>query len=682
MAERRRTRRGVEEEQRQATDEGLLATARTRFALAQEVESRQRERELRDLRFTAGQQWEDETERMRRADQRPCLVMNRIPQFVAQIANEAVVNPTGMRAHPVDDRADLETAKIIQGLFRNIEVQSQADVAYWTAYEAAVTHGVGYFRLITEYESPTSFTQVLRIKRIRNRFAVYLDPSHQELDGSDANWGFVVDRMSRSEFCERYRVRPQTLDAWTGTGDNWITRGEVQVAEYFYREWVEEELVQLADGEIRLRRETQPTDLIVQRRRTHLPVVWWTKINGYQVLERTLWLGSSVPIIPVYGVERDINGEVERTGIAFNLLDPQRIVNYMASAEAEAIGLAPRAPFVGAEGQFEGYEDLWGTANTRNHAFLVYKPVSSGGVPVPAPQRMAVEPAVQAIAQSRMFAVEDMKAVLGIYDASLGAQSNEIAAVAIEKRAQQGAMATARYPANLMIAKRRCAALCLELIPLLYDRATVQRIIGEDDEPKMVQLNQPFRDETGIEQLYDVRRGKYDVVPASGPSYQTRREEAATKIDTLVRAYPPVMAVAGDYLVRNLDMPYSQEIAARLRTQVPAEALAATESGRAEDQVAGLQNQVVELTQQLQALNSYAQQAEGQMAEAQQRIAELELRTQNKADELRLKGRELDLKQRELDLKQLEIELDYQTEQDELALKARAAQNGTEEDGD
>lgn len=663
----------------------LLAQARHRFAAVQTAEGGQRERERKEQRFASGRQWDSDLESDRRVDRRPCLVMNRIPQFLHQVTNQQILTPMAMRVQPVDDFADIHTAKIVQGLLRNIEVISNADVAYRTAYEAAVGQGVGYFRVLTEYESPWSFKQIIKIARVRNRFCVYLDPAHQELDGSDANWGFLVERIGRSEFCQRYEVSYPTLDMWTGIGDSWITPDEVQVAEYFYREWQRATLVRLADGSTLLDTDAPPGVPIVARRPTHLPVVWWCKINGYQLLEKTRWLGSTIPIVPVYGEERDLDGKVERTGVTHGLMDPQNVYNYMASAEAEAIGLAPRAPFIMAEGQDEGYEEMWQTANTRNHPRLVYRPVSVGGVLVPRPERNAVEPAVQAISQARLLAVEDMKASVGLYDASLGARSNETSGIAIQNRQREGGLATAHYPANLRVALRRSGMICLELLPQIYDQAQIARIIGEDGEAQQVQVNQPFTDEQGHEQLYDLTVGHYDLVVSSGPSHATQREAAAEQINALVTAFPPLMSLAGDYLVRSLDMQYGQEIAARVKTQVPPEALAATETGRPEDQVAGLRNQVQQLSQQLQALNTYAQQAEGQQDQLQQQVQQLTLRLATKEDEVRLKGRALDLKQQELELKRLELQLDHQIDLEQNDIKAAqvrqsAAHNGRGQD--
>ena len=182
-----------------------------------------------------------------------------------------------------------------------------------------------------------------------------------------------------------------------------------------------------------------------------------------------------------------------------------------------------------------------------------------------------------------------------------------------------------------------------------------------------------WTDKTGVERRYDVTTGLYDLVVSSGPTYATQRQEAAERINGLVSAYPPVMAVAGDYLVQNLDMPHSQEIAARMKTQVPPEALAATEGGRPEDQVASLQAQLRELTGQLQALEQVADQQQQQVQMAVTEVQRLTLQLSTKDNELRLKGRELDLHQQELALKREQMLLDYEIDAAKVGIQAAEA---------
>jgi len=66
----------------------------------------------------------------------PCLVINRLPSFIRQVVNGARQNRPSINVIPADSNADPETAEIMSGLIRNIEVSSNDDIAYDTAVEA------------------------------------------------------------------------------------------------------------------------------------------------------------------------------------------------------------------------------------------------------------------------------------------------------------------------------------------------------------------------------------------------------------------------------------------------------------------------------------------------------------------------------------------------------------------
>ncbi|NJM09330.1 MAG: hypothetical protein HC883_00060 [Bdellovibrionaceae bacterium] len=173
-----------EKARQQSAKDEILATARRRFDYAEEFEREQRAEALDDLKFRAGEQWPEDVKRARELDRRPTITINRLPQFLRQVTNDQRQNRPSINVSPVDDKADIETAKVFQGLIRQIEQNSNADVAYDTAFAAAATHGFGYFRVTTDYASPESFEQEILIKRIRNAFSVYMDPSAQEPDGA------------------------------------------------------------------------------------------------------------------------------------------------------------------------------------------------------------------------------------------------------------------------------------------------------------------------------------------------------------------------------------------------------------------------------------------------------------------------------------------------------------------
>lgn len=563
-------------------DEKILEEAFARLKLAEEAETDTRRLFLEDLEFRAGKQWPDDIVAARQRDGRPCLVINRMPQFIQQVTNDQRQNRPSIKVHPVDDKGDIDTGKVIQGIIRHIEYNSNADVAYDTAFESAAIGGLGYFRVTTDYVSHTSFDQEILIKRVRNPMSVRFDPYSQEPDGSDANFAFIVEDLSKDEYKARFpKSKLSAPGEWEAVGNSkpdWITKDSARVAEYFYKELEEKTLYMLSTGEGVIKEELETIAAkyaaqgvaveIVNERQTMVPVVKWCKISGTEILEKTVWLGLWIPIVPVYGTELYIDGKRVLEGIVRNAKDSQRMLNYWKSAETEAIALAPRAPWIAAEGQLDGHEEAWATANTRNHSVLKYKPKSVDGQLVGPPQRNTFEPAIGAITQASMGAADDLKATTGIYDASLGGRSNETSGVAIQRRNQQAQTSNFHFIDNLTRSLRHTGRILVDLIPKIYDTARAARIVGEDGEQRVVQVNGPGQD-NGKETLYALDAGKYDATVDVGPSFASKRQEATQAMIEMTKSIPSIGQAAPDLIVKSMDWHGAQELAERLKKTLP-----------------------------------------------------------------------------------------------------------------
>lgn len=627
-------------------DEKLLQQARKRFRLASDAEESIRREALEDLRFRAGEQWPQNIKIDRQNTGRPCLTINRIPQFLRQVTNEIRQNRPSIQVNPVDDQADPETAEILQGIMRHIEVSSDADVAYDTAAEHAATFGFGYLRVITDYVDERSFDQEIRIERIRNPFSIYFDPECQKPDYSDARWAFVVQDVDREEYRALYPDSELSgLADMTTVGDQapgWINGKSVRIAEYWHIDHKEQELALLPDGSV------MPADMVAEgvpvlRTRTvQVPKVYWCKVNGLEVLEKQEWPGRWIPIVPVLGDEVIVNGERQLYGLVRFARDPQRMYNYWATAETEMIALAPKAPFIGAAGQFEGFERQWQSANVRNLPYLEYRPVSHAGVPMGPPQRQVYEPPIQAISHARMQANDDLKATTGIYDASLGARSNEQSGRAILARQREGDVANFHYADNLARSIKHLGKILLDLIPRIYDAPRVMRIIGAEENERVVQINAPTRDK-GVERIYDLSLGQYDVTVSVGPSFSTKRQEAVDSMLQLSQSYPPLMQVAGDLLVKNMDWPGAAEIAERLKKLLPPNL---QEEQEGQQVPPAVQAQMAQLAQQNEQLSQALNQATDDIRtkrleiESRERIEAMKAQTELVKIEAQLSSRE------------------------------------------
>ena len=573
----------------------VLATARSRLDMAIGALSESREDEIDDLKFYAGSpdnrwQWPADVLATRGAVQgqtinaRPCLTVNKLPQHVRQVTNDQRQNRPSGKVIPADDHADVEVAEIFNGMVRHIEYISDADVAYDTACENQVSYGEGYIRILTEYCDENTFDQDIKIGRVRNSFSVYMDPTIQDPTGADAKWCFITEDITKDEYQRMYPdSAPITTLQTLGVGDQnlsqWLMEDTIRVADYYYVDY-DRATLNLYPGNVTAFDGT-PEDKQLKAiygkpkrtRESDRVKIKYCKINGYEILEERDWAGKYIPVVRIVGNEFEVDGRLYVSGLVRNAKDAQRMYNYWVSQEAEMLALAPKAPFIGYGGQFEGYENQWKTANTTNWPYLEVNPdVTDGqGAVLPLPARAQPPMASSGLLQAKAGASEDIKASTGQYNASLGMGSNERSGRAILARQREGDVGTYHYGDNLARGVRHIVRQLVDLIPKIYDTQRVARIIGIDGETKMVKIDpmqqEPVKkimqDDIVIDKIYNPNVGKYDVVVATGPGYATKRQEALEAMAQLLQGNPQLWQVAGDLFVKNMDWPGAQEMAKR-----------------------------------------------------------------------------------------------------------------------
>ena len=615
-----------------------LAEMRHRYTMSVAAYSDSREDELDDLRFMAGSpdnqwQWPADVLQTRGSVQgqtinaRPCLTINKLPQHVRMVTNEQRQNRPSGKVIPADDNADVEVAAIYDGMVRHIEYMSDADVAYDTACENQVTYGEGYIRILTEYCDENSFDQDLRIGRVRNSFSVYMDPMSQDPTGADAEFCFITEDLTKEEYEREYpNAAPLSSMLASGVGDQylsqWLDENTVRIAEYFYYKH-EKATLNLYPGNNAFF-ENSPEDKDMKRmgvkpirsRQVDRKKVMWMKTNGFEVLQEQEWAGKWIPVVRVIGNEFEVEGQIYISGLVRNAKDAQRMYNYWTSQEAEMLALAPKAPFIGYGGQFEGYEMQWKTANTTNWPYLEVNPdVTDGaGAVLPLPQRAAPPLPQTGLIQAKMGASEDIKSTTGQYDSSLGIGGNERSGRAILAREKQGDTGTYHYVDNLARAIRHITRQLVDMIPKIYDTERIARIVGIDGEVDMVKINpeQPepvkeIRDmESGIliEKIYNPGVGKYDVVVTTGPSYMTKRQESMDAMSQILQGNPQLWSVAGDLFVKNMDWPGAQELADRLAKTIDPKLL---ESGDKDPALQAAEQQIQAMGQEMEQMYAMMQ---------------------------------------------------------------------------
>ncbi len=600
-------------------------------------ESENRENALADIEFARlGEQWPEQVKEDRRREGRPCLTINKMPAFIRQVVNDSRQNSPQIKVKPVDDNADPETAEILSGLIRNIEYSSQASNAYDMALDSAVTCSMGFFRICTDYTGDEEFTQDIRIKRITNPLSVVFDAYSDSIDGSDWKDAFLVDWITKDEYRSRFGVKKDdAIGSFAGDeidGMHMADSDLIRIAEHW--EVIEKPsmLYLMSDGSVISKAELDKkhpdldvtigellaaNGITVARERKSVSRSVKQRVLGADVIEESDWAGKYIPVVPVFGDEVFHQGKRYLKSLIRDAKDSQRMFNFWRTASTELVALAPKAPFIGPVGAFKTDAKKWANANNKSYPYIEY----DGGIP---PQRQGFTGPPAGALQEALNAADDMKAIIGIYDASLGARSNETSGKAIMARQREGDVSTFHFIDNLSKSLAHAGRIMVDLIPMIYDTARVVRTLGLDGSTQNVQVNAPTVHK-GVERIFDLKAGKYDVVVETGPSYTTQREEAANQMIELLRAFPQAAPFIGDLLAKNLDWPGADEIAKRLKAMLPPQ-IQQLEAGE------GLPPEAM---QQINALNGKLQQMsqamQQGMGEFQKVVAELEAIKADKA---------------------------------------------------
>lgn len=557
-----------------------IADAIQFLQFANEADQMNRSEALEDLKFAAGDQWPVEIQNSRVLEARPCLTVNKVDAYCRQITNQMRQQRPRIKVHGMNTESDAKMAQIIQGICRHIEVQSDADQAYDRAGDFAVRMGWGYWRVTTKYTKDDSFDQEIYIEQIDNPFTVYFDPNSIQPDGSDAEKVLITTVIPKKVFKKMY-PNADIDQGFTmrGTGDmnsEWIMKEDIRLAEYFYTERKSIKLCLLSDGTSVEESELPPQEVldasgitIVDRRDSYKKQIKWCKLTAMQVLEEGEWAGKYIPIVPVYGQETVVEAKKKRFGLVRMAKDPQRMYNFWQTSLTESVALAPKAKWLLAEGQDEGHENEWAMANIKSMPVLRYKQTDIDGKPAPVPQRLQPEPPPTGVMAAAQSMTTDLMQVVGIFDPAQLPTGN-LSGKALQGQQQQVDMTNFHYYDNLTRSIRQTGRIILDLIPKIYDKERVMRIIGDDGKPEILTINQYGQDEEGIDRiLNDVTVGEYDIVMDTGPGYNSKRQEAVESMMALFAADPSLIQQAGDLLVRNMDFPGADTIADRLAVNNP-----------------------------------------------------------------------------------------------------------------
>jgi len=536
-------------------DEKILDRAVKRFKTLHEAEFNIKKSFVEDMEFTynvGSGQWGDGVKEDREKKGRPALTMNKLKKFVALVVNAEKGMPNTDDIIPVDDKGDVEVAKLYNEIINHIEYQSESEDIYNLAGEHAVAGGFGYWRILTEY-CDEGFDQEIKIKPIKNPLMVSVDPK--------GSYAFIREAMTKDDFEQKYpKHEPVNFESYSGFDgyELWFEQDKVMVAEYFEKVPVEKTIVEVVNpvnGETAVIEQTKEnadwiaTQQIMRTRKADSYKIMWYKISGSTIIDRAEWPGKEIPIVEVVGQEVYLEGKTYKQSLIVDAKDGQKAYNYWLTANVEKVALTPKSPFVLTKEQISGYDDMWQEANIENRPYLLYNATSAG------PPSRTPPPIIDQGAMAMLnIADRDIKDILGMYESSLGQQSNERSGRAILARAARSEMGTYSFQDNLRKAKIKTKKILIDLIPKIYDNERVIRLRGED---RNIQIN--WVDING-NKINDLSRGKYDIRTRSAGS-PSRRQQTVENVIQAMQYAPDFAGFLLPLAMKYLDVPGSEEIA-------------------------------------------------------------------------------------------------------------------------
>jgi hypothetical protein len=595
---------------------------------------------LDDIRFSTVQQWDDIILKERKG--RPCLTIDKLDGSIKQVCNEHRQNRAAIKFRAFDNAEDPLKAEIANGVARHIMNNKNSSYARDMAFDQAVRGGFGFFRVITDYVGKDSFDQDIYVKSIKNPLSVYF-PLHliNEPDYSDAPYAFIRSKISKDEY--KISFPDDDIKSWDkaalGDYDQWMTEDSVYIIEYFEKSEEKKTIYLISDGQnkqvvdsIEMFKEDIQSgniQLLDQRETTENKIMWY-KASGGGILDSREWAGKYIPIIPVTGQEVNVEGRIYLFSLTRKAKDPCRMLNYWKSLETEMIALQPKVPYIGAAGQFENHPE-WKTANQKNHPYLEYEPVSSGGQLAPPPQRVGTIGIDTGIVNAIKESADDIKGTTGIFDASLGARGNETSGRAINARTRQGQTANYHFTDSSILATQYLGKILLDLFPKIYDTARVLRILGDDMKEKVVNIPDNFFD--------DMER--YDVVVDTGPDYATKRTEIVETLTMLNTSSPVFAELTGDYIAQNLDIDGAQALSERMQRFLEQKypgLISGDTGGMSEEEVKQIVADLQKLQMQLQEAGMINQQLQQIIKQLQQQVNDKQADRDNKIEITQIKA--------------------------------------------
>lgn len=519
-----------------------------------------------DMRFASGDPWDPEDRLAREDARRPVMNFDELNQYLVQWTGAIRENPRAVQISPESEDSDPKDAENRANTIRGIEHKSNAQAVYTSAGDSMVMRSYGFARINKQLCEGKSFDQELVIKPILNPDTVIYSPNYRMPDGSDVDEAFEIDILSRKEFKRKYPNAKQ--QSFSGEdmkiARNWIREDDIQIAGFWKAHievknlllveteahgdaimW-EDELMGEFNGRDKLGKFSKLRDVINVKReikKERRRVVQYVT-NGIEIIDKIEWDGQRIPLPACFGKQlfMDMDGGPKRHLFSMIRLarDAQMFLAYAVSQEAEELGQTPKAPFVGAKGQFESAQEAWETISKVPRGYLEYDVVvnEADSTPLPPPARPQYEPHIDTYEQAKESSRQSVRSAIGLAQLPTAAQRmTEKSGVALDKIMKMEQVGMLHFFDNYNQFIGNVGWQMNDLLGPTYDTARTVPIVKPDGTKGLLRLNddqytvQPGQPKMDV---LHTSRGRFGVIVDVGPSHESEQNEVQELTDTIL----------------------------------------------------------------------------------------------------------------------------------------------------
>lgn len=508
-----------------------------------------------------------------------------ITRQLRQVKGEMLANPISVKFRPSENTdTSKNQSEILQGMYRASMRNNMAKEAIDVAIDCQVSAGMGGWRLVTEYEDQgdnTETKQVIRRKPVHEANNVmYFDPQAKRKDKSDAKWGCLLTWYTDDaykELLEDYGINPdsrtptsmkQPATSYTFT---WNTGERNYIGEYYEVEEKKQKIFILEDqfgntttaprrSKAKLAELADEGYEVIGRKEITKRIVNKYIVDGEGIIEGPIEVaGKHIPLIPLFGEWRFIEGNEYWEGLVRRAKDPQRLHNMAFSFIADQVGRTPRRkPFFAPE-QIKGYEHMY--LQDADYPYYMLNLKDANGQPLPMQPLGYMEGPTINGAETQFLQMTE-KAVNDVTVTPIvgeNAMSDGVTEGQLRLANSQNQMQTFIFQDSLATAMRRDGEVYMSMATDIYTDEMQVVVMAEDDTADYVTINKESFDAFGRPSIEnEIKDSNLEVYTDIGPRYQDMKVEAMVSLQGVVRdlgAQDPLGRVAMLQYMSMLDIP-------------------------------------------------------------------------------------------------------------------------------